>query len=337
MARDIGNRYEELHDDLINALQVYQIARNNEEQYSLDLVHYAIKATAEAVRGRDFGGLYSSQPVIQAGRLFAIPCLILIFGLGIFPSSFRAGLQHMLHPTTQYKPTPVEEIMVQPGNVTRVEGDSCEIEIRIKGAYRGPVLLSYREDTRKVFTEKTLEPDSAGRYQFLFADLRVPVRYFVRAEEKVTPVYTIQVEKRPFIRNLKVQLIFPAYTNLAPRYQDDNVGDVTAILGTRVRIRADVNKSLRRALLIFRNGVKRPLKIFGDAVRGEFIVRSETSYHFVLEDRLGYTNLDPIEYLVRPLPDQPPIVAIVSPGRDVDLTEEMKLQLSIEAEHDFGF
>ena len=49
------------------------------------------------------------------------------------------------------------------------------------------------------------------------------------------------------------------------------------------------------------------------------------SYKIELEDEIGYSNLNPIEYLIRALEDQFPMVEIVSPGRDVDLSEEMKL------------
>ena len=337
VAQEIGEHFPQIGDSLLNTLQIYRLSEEDGKNYSLELVGYAVERMATQLKENGFNELYSPAPVVQAGRLLAVPALVLLFGLGIFPGPFQSGLQHMLHPATQFKPTPVREILVEPGDKTLVEGDSCAVTVRLVGSYLGPIVLAFKESRRKTFTEKTLTADSAGTYHFLFAQLRTPVHYFVRAWKRISPVYTLQVERRPFVRNLRLQLIFPAYTRLAPRFQDENVGDVTALVGTTVKLRADVNKPLRRADLVFRNGRKIPLKLFGNAVRGEFTVRKETSYRIQLVDQHGYRNLEPIEYTVRPLPDQSPIVEISSPGKDVDLTEEMKLPLTIEAEDDFGF
>ena len=337
ISRQIGRRFPEIGDDLLNTLQIYRLAGEDGKNYSTELIGYAVTRMARRLREKDFNGLYSAQIAVGAGRLFALPVLFFLFGLGIFPKGFQTGLTHLLHPATQFKPTPVRRFLVEPGNAMLVEGDSCSVTIKIDGSYRGRLTLLYREARRKAFTKKTLLPDSAARYRYLFTDLRSSVHYFVRAAKKVSPVFTLDVERRPFVRNLRLQLLFPAYTNLAPRFQDENVGDVTALLGTTVKVRADVNKALKRAELVFRSGKRLPLKIFSDAVRGEFTVRRETTYHILLTDKHGYTNLKPIEYAVKPLPDQPPIVQIASPGKDVDLTEELKLPLSIEAEDDFGF
>jgi len=337
VSREIGVQFPQIGDELLNTLQIYRLAGEDGKDYSLELIHYAVQRMAQQLRKSDFNGLYSVQSVVGPGRLLALPLIFFLFGLGIFPVSFRSALTHMLHPATQFKPVPVRQFLVDPGNAVLVEGDSCRITVKIDGSYRGPVTLLYREGNRKTFTNRTLLPDSGGNYRYLFAELRSPVHYFLRAARKVSPVFTLNVERRPFVRNLRLQLIFPAYTNLAPRFQDENVGDVTALLGTTVKLRADVNKALQRAELVFRNGRRLPLKLFGDAVRGGFTVRRETSYHIELVDKHGYANLKPIEYTVKPLPDQPPIVQITSPGKDVDLTEEMKLPLTVEAEDDFGF
>ncbi len=54
-------------------------------------------------------------------------------------------------------------------------------------------------------------------------------------------------------------------------------------------------------------------------------------------DAFDFQSKDPIEYRVSIVPDIYPTISITSPGRDVDITEEMLLPLTIEAEDDFGF
>ena len=144
-------------------------------------------------------------------------------------------------------------------------------------------------------------------------------------------------EKRPFAKKLKIRLDYPGYTGLPFRYLEDNIGDVTALVGTRVTLKLNSNKKLAKGNLIFGNGAKRILKISGDRVSGGFTIRHDGSYRLELTDLFGYTNLEPIRYEIKALEDQFPIVDIATPGKDVDLTEEMKLPLTIEAEDDFGF
>jgi len=337
IAREYGQAFPDVHDRLLNVLQLKANLENNPEGYSRDLILHAIRQVEKILAQHPTNGLYSAEPLRKSGRQLLTPLLILIFGLGIFPQQFREGIKHLLHPTVQYKPVPVQAIEVRPGNTTLLEGDSCQVEIRLRGTYRGPIRLFYQEEHRKARVERELRPDTDGTYRYLFAGLRKSIRYFVKALEKVSPVYTLQVEKRPFVRLLKLQLVFPAHTGIAPRYQEDNVGDVTAIVGTRVLVRVVPSKPVQQGWIVFSEGRKKPLQMYPDALRGEFTVRREVSYHIELVDTRGYRSEHPIAYRVTPIPDQPPLVEVVSPGKDVDLTEEMKLPLAIEAEDDFGF
>ncbi len=337
IALDIGNRFQVLHDDLLNALQVYRITRENREQYSLDLAGFAIQSALTMLKGFNFSPLYSLASLKKAGEILLASVFLSLLVWGILPNSFPNSLNHILHPATQFKPRLVEAIIVLPGNVSLVEGDSCNITIRVKGAFHGNPVLSYRQEAKEIFEQTELAPDSARIYHYLFKELQSPIRYFVKAHDQVSDLYTIQVEKRPFMRRLQLKLEYPSYTDLPIRYQEDNVGDVSALVGTRVQLLLQANKSLKQARQIFSDGKIKPLRIANEEAEGEFEVRREQTYHIELEDKFGYVSIHPIEYLIRPLPDQFPVVEVVTPGTDVDLSEELKLLLTIEAEDDFGF
>ncbi|RMF68391.1 MAG: hypothetical protein D6743_03410, partial [Calditrichaeota bacterium] len=60
-------------------------------------------------------------------------------------------------------------------------------------------------------------------------------------------------------------------------------------------------------------------------------------YHIALKDAKGLGNPSPIDYRLSVVADQPPVVEITFPGRDVDLNKDMLLPLTIEAQDDFGF
>jgi len=337
IAIEMGQKFNELHDDLINALQVYKATQKNKEKYSLELIGYALHSIVNIVKGIKISGLYATNSVKRAGRFFLSPVLFGVLAIGIFPVQFKSGLNHILRPTTQFKPTPVEGIVISPGNITKVEGDSCIISTQIDGVFNQSIALSLKEDSREVAEVVNIEPDSNRAYHHTVINLRTPIRYFVRAEDKVSDVYTIQVERRPFVQKLRIRLDFPQYTELPFRYQEDNVGDITALIGTRVRLQVNANKELKTARLVFNNVTIRNMKVSGDKATADFTLRNGGTYEIILEDEFGYLNLNPIEYVIKTLEDQYPVVEITSPGKDVDLTEELKLPLSVEAEDDFGF
>ncbi len=337
LAREVGKQSEKLHDELLNGLQIYQNMGKNREEYSLDLVAFSLRRILKKLRQLNFSHLYSLRRAKRAMQLFATPLLLSGAAFIIFPISFADGLNHILHPGMRFKPRAVEFLSVWPGDVTKVEGDSVEIIIKLEGAFTGPVELFLREKNRTAVETKEVDRDSSGSYRHKIEGLRSTTHYSVKAKDEFSPVYKIDVQKRPFVKNLKLQLFFPEYTKMQPRYQDDNVGDIIALKGTRVTVRASVNKPVKQAELVLSKNNSKAMKVVGNEIRSDFAVNEESSYRIKLEDLFGYENLSPIEYSIRPLPDQFPLVEIIIPGRDVDLNEELKLPVSVEAEDDFGF
>ena len=337
IARELGVQFEELHDSLVNVLQVYKTSIKNKQKHSVDLAVFSVFSMLKVLKGLRISSLYPFQKVKKAARFFITPVLLTGLALGIFPSQFKGGLIHMLNPATQFKPTPVDAILVKPGDVTRVEGDSCDIFVQIEGVFNGPISLSLKEKTRELSEIKIIESSNNGIYQHTIKNLRVPIRYFVKADKEVSDTYSIKVEKRPFVRKLNARLDFPEYTDLPFRYLEDNVGDVTALKGTRVKLKTNSNKSLKKARIVFSDGKTKQMKISEENAEVEFVIQNDISYKIELEDQFGYLNFNPIDYTIRVLEDSYPVVDIISPGKDVDLSEAMKLPLLIEAEDDFGF
>lgn len=337
IAEELGGEYKKLHDELLNSLQIYRGAKSNHEHYSIDLVANAVRKTLARLKKLDFSQIYSLRRARGTAKLFAAPVLLSATALVMLPQSFREGLNHMLHPATRFKPVAVEFLSIFPGDVTIVEGDSLQIKAEIEGVFDGTVEISVQKENTNAIETFPMERDSSGVYDFQMKNVKINTHYFVRAKDEFSPVYRIDIQKRPFVRDLRVQLIFPGYTGMASRFLEDNVGDIIALKGTRAKIRASVNKPIQKASLIVGGKESKEFEISGSEVRTEIVVNKEQTYKISLLDYHGYENKDPIEYSIRPLPDQYPLVEITLPGRDVDLSEELKLPLSIEAEDDFGF
>ena len=58
------------------------------------------------------------------------------------------------------------------------------------------------------------------------------------------------------------------------------------------------------------------------------------TYHIELRDISGVTNANPIEYKLDVLPDAVPTVTVLSPAKNIDITNEMKLPLQVKVKYE---
>ena len=151
----------------------------------------------------------------------------------------------------------------------------------------------------------------------------------------------MRVVPTPLVTDLEVHYQYPEYSRLPGRtaYR----GDVDALEGTVVTVRAHTNTFLSHAHLLV-NDVPVPAVIHhpekgeeaGDGVEGSFTVGRSGFYQIHLEDPFGFANPDPPRYEVLVRRDQFPTVSILHPRDDVRLPITEPLRLRFEAHDDLG-
>ena len=102
-------------------------------------------------------------------------------------------------------------------------------------------------------------------------------------------------------------------------------------------MKIETNLPVASADLIFDDGAEKPLTVTGKIGEGNLQVLKSQSYHIRLKDHLGETNPDPIEYYVTAIPDEYPVVDVLYPGFDANLTDAMILPLKVRISDDYGF
>jgi len=337
LATEVGRVFPELKDRLLNALQVYRQVWGDREAYSPELAQKALETVWERCRPLDFRVLVPFRKLFEPGRyLLAVGVFLALFA-GLWPGGFREALTHLFHPHRLYGEQLPPQLVVSPGDVEKVEGDSLLIQVTTQGNPLSELTLGIREIDKKVFTLRELSPDSTGLFSCLLGPLKKSFDYFAMGGGTRSPLYRATVISRPFIRNLQVELLYPRYSQLGSRYLEENVGDITALRGTQVRLHLEANKNLQKARVRFQSGSSLSLRVSGHRAQGRFRILREDTYWIELEDPKGVRNRDPIRYRIRLIPDEYPLVSLLEPGEDVDLGEDMRLPLLIQAEDDFGF
>ena len=335
--------FPSIHDRLLNALQLAKNAASDSTIYSAELIDESLKDFAAEIQPLDFAQSVDTSRLPLYRRWLMISAGISILVMCLFPTSFSGAAYRLIHFTREFAPPPKYLFEVSPGNKEIVKGENVAIRIKVTSllpafALRSTDITIYRQqEGQENYDEIKVKPDSSGIYNTTFQTLRASTEYFARIADAESEHYKLIVLDRPLIRSFHVRLDYPAYTKIPPRAMDEFVGDVTALTGTRVTISGAASKSLKEAFIQFGNNTKLPLTIHGEKFSASFSVLTDNSYHISIVDEEGLSNSEPVQYQIKAVPDEYPTVAIVEPGRNIDIAGDQSLNLFLQAKDDFGF
>ncbi len=342
IAGHIGAHFPTIKDRLLNLMQLHRDSTSGSSPYSPELIDASFQDLSEAIRAVDFTSSIETTPVQRSLKLFGLTTVGALLIFVSSPTGFLESYHRILHFRQEFKAPALYTLEVFPGNKEVVKGETVEVRVNV-GTARPTDLanltleLLWRQEGQSNFEKTELRSNAGGPFQSTLNSLRISTEYFVKAADVESKRYTLTVLDRPVLRSLQVRLDFPAYTKLPPRIQDEFVGDVTALAGSRISLSGTASKDLAGGEILFDPKKTLPLNIRGDLFTASFTIEEETDYSVSVRDEESLTNPDPIRYKVRIVPDEIPVVTIVQPGRNLDIAGNQFLPLLIQAKDDFGF
>lgn len=338
VAREVGAHFPALHDRLLNALQVFREMRQEKHAaYSPALVDAGFRDVADEFTRLDLAPVIDTTPARKAMRAALFACGFTALAFAVLPSTMGSAASRLLQFRTDFAPPAPFDFIVAPGDAEAVKGETLTLTAHTTARVQPEVTFHLREEGQENFDAVRTAQDSSGEYRSTVQGLRNSFDYYAEAKGYRSRYFRIEVVDRPFIRSMRVQLTFPSYTKLPPRYLDDNVGDVTAIAGTRISLDMTLNKEIAKAALVFADSQEVAVTVDGTRAKTGFTLRREGSYHIALRDAGGITNANPIEYALKVVPDMAPTVDILEPGMNTNLDESMRLAMVMGIGDDFGF
>jgi hypothetical protein len=342
-ARTIGSFFPHIHDRLLNALQLAKNAAADSTIYSAELIDESLKDFAAEIQPLDFAQSVDTSRLPLHRRWLVISAIVSILIVCSFPTSFSSATYRLIHFTHEFAPPPKYFFEISPGNKEIIKGENVAIRIKVTSllpafALRSTDITIYRQqEGQENYDEMKVKPDSSGVYHTTFSTLRTSTEYFARIADAESEHYKLIVLDRPLIRSFQARLDYPVYTKISPRAMDEFVGDITALTGTRVTISGAASKSLKEAFIQFGNNTKLPLAIHGEKFSASFSILADNSYHISVVDEEGLSNSEPVQYQIKAVADEYPAIAIVEPGRNIDIAGDQLLNLFLQAKDDFGF
>jgi hypothetical protein len=363
LARDYAGRMPAVRDRVLNALQLLEKVDNaDREGYSPELILEAGRGVAEDLRPLDPKSLPATDRLRFGKKVAMITGGLAVLLLLFAGRPLLAAASRVMNPGQNYEPPAPFALLLKPGNMHLVRGDSLIVDVTATGTAPASVVIE-RLEKGKNASEPVTVPGENGSYRYVYRGITSPFVYWAHEGRVKTEEFQVQVQELPGVRFLSLRLTPPSYTGLTEQALEENVGDVATVIGTKVKLQLAATKTLREAHLEFltpppltppraegnssetvapvssepvSKGTK-TLDLDGSKATGEFSVTESGYYRIHLTDQDGLENRDPILYRITARPDEPPMISLIEPSRDLDITANAKLAVRAEAMDDFGF
>ena len=294
--------------------------------------------------------------------------MIAIFSIAILAAyvllSPKSSVQAMMRLGAPFAdidaPKRVSIVDVLPGNTEVTAGRSIPISARITGLNTNePVMCYWRWTQKEEEIALSLQSDTQ-RHQ---GQLSVPISakgvlyYRLVAGDSTAGPFELTVQDIPVVTIESVNYQPPAYTKLGSFPKSG--GAIRAIDGTKIQIKATVNRPVKRARIEFNpervgKGIQATagtteltIDSSGAQLSASFTLRSgsgvasnpeKDSYRIVVWDMIDQQNIDPIIYPIEIIPDLPPEISITVPSqtpKDLPLNAQQTVEIHA-SDPDFG-
>ena len=263
---------------------------------------------------------------------------------------------------------------IQPGSIQIERGSDIDITAKVSGHFDAPVSLYYRIGNGDEIIISTVEWQSVpmhrtsadtgpnfqtSPYRATLENVTRPLQYYISVDEVASAQYQVTISNELIVTQFQYRLNYPAYTQLQPQTLPADIGDIQVLFGTEIVFTGESNKPLQKAALVFEASDAIPLEIKGQQLQetttqlvadeqiqepnptpqrmqGSFIAQQSENYHIQITDVEGFTNRDPVKYMLTVFEDATPDVTIVEPARDTVLDDAMLVELKVEAADDYG-
>lgn len=228
-----------------------------------------------------------------------------------------------------------QQLAVFPGTIHLPRGASVTLGLHPEGEVTAPScrIEITGLDHGGSYTRK-LYPDSLDRFTTRIDSIPSSFIYTFLYGTTRCATETVTVVPPPLLTSLQVNLSPPRYSGQPERTLPEGQGDFNAYSGTRAAITI-TSSPLRAGSLLFGNDTI-PLSISEATAHCTLTVRTDGAYTFALTDTFLQNNDTLPSYTIGVIPDEPPSIRFLRPGKNALLKPAQVETLLVEATDDLG-
>ena len=312
----------------------------NQRALTSGLIEIAVERAAAAATDVPVEEAAPNRPLIRPAVAAAAALVSIGLILLCFPTLARTEWRRFASPWSDVPAYSRNTFEVEPGAAEVLYGSDLTVTATVHGppVERVELVLETagREEAVPMFA------DSEGRWQTSLTRIIEPADYHVRAHRARSERYQIRVVTIPRIEQVRVRIVPPAYTGLAPYDGPVPKDGIAGLPGTEVILRARSNRPLSGGTVTLR-GESETTEVSMttsdedecEAV-GRFAIKSDAKLVLAVIDTAEQASRDTYEASVTMLPDESPFLRILQPRAQSLATETANLPVVLSAEDDYG-
>ena len=324
----------QLRQRLITSLELGK-DHHSEVRFSRALFLATLRRTVDDLRVLDLSPLLRRRDIANRALRAGGIALAAFGSFAIFDETLGAAAIRCAHPLTQFERTPRTHISVEANEGMVVAGENLAIQIRFAGDLPHAATVLSREETASEYTRQRLLVGGIDSLNFTFESVKRSFSFMVEANDGTSAIHEVEVIDPPVTEKIRLRYQFPEYSGL-PAAVEEETGDVRCLRGTRVAVDIFASKPLAAASLVLNDSIRLQAAVTDARASTAFVVESAGSYVVALRDRFGVANRNPIRYSILAVDDAFPQISITEPGVDMDLPDDMRVTLGMEAVDDYG-
>ncbi|HUW84240.1 MAG TPA: hypothetical protein VMZ31_15755 [Phycisphaerae bacterium] len=352
-ARWIEQRLGGLENRLINAVQ---LAREHAADRA-PMLRAAVHEASQATRAVDPTRVVPIRRLKRWAGVSAAVSAAAILYASMAWGHLATGLASMIHPGRFVPHTGgVEILSVEPGDVTLLAGESLEVKVTSQrpAGMQPPQarLFVMRPDTPD--RSWPMQPLATDAVQFAhrFQTVVDSFGYRVEVGDSQSRIYHVTVRDANAVINIDHLYRYPTYTRLPSKQASSADGPIEAPEGTVVEIGLTLAYPLESARVMFadqpdatmqrREAGHRFVGQVAPIENGEYAI-ALFGHNGKLAKRLPsltgqLSNGERTQgfWPIRMVPDRPPTLTVVEPGRDVAAVVGERVRLRVRADDDYG-
>ena len=332
LARLIEER-SKLEDRLVTAVEYSESPRDASPAIVDRLITDASRRTASV----NLDSIVDPRNSYAYGAAAALMLLALIAAIVFGPHSVSKNLAALYLSDSNSVAASSMFINVTPGTVRVPRGSDQKLKASLAGFDASIAQVFIRKIDSDSWVAHTMEPaKNNGEFQFVIFNIQDAVNYYVESNNIRSPEFALEVADLPFVKQIDLELDFPAYTGLANK-KIENGGEVAALKGTVVKVITTLSAGAKAARIVINDGNKIEMTaVDGSHFIGDFTVKANGTYRIELTSDSGERYNGSNEYDITLLEDHAPTVVIDKPGRDMKVTSVQEIFTQVRAEDDYG-
>lgn len=260
--------------------------------------------------------------------LKAFPKKLMLFcgasALAAFSVFVRSSLYNMLPPPP--------ELLVVPGDCMVPFGEKVNITVEGINFKPSRICLEYKIWNWERIYQKV---NKENKVKFEIGPLDKDVLYRVRAGRVVSPVYKIKVVRPPTVLKVEFDVFPPAYTGLRPWKVKENTTVVEVPSGSKVKVKAFYAGTVLKAWALI-NGRKFPVDVKDKFLSLRVNVERDINFKIKLTGPLNLRNENPAVYMLKAIPDNPPVLDVILPSqKNIELENPPRVEVLLRVSDDY--